>query len=100
VLKQRGVTVRARSNVDGTVTATGTITIPRGAAKLVRLKRAQRRVTAGKTVTLKLRLSNKGLRTVRRALSARKKLKAKVWLTLKVASGKQATVAKKLTLTR
>jgi Calx-beta domain len=60
VVKQRGVTVRASSNVDGTVTATGTITIRRGAAELVRLKRAQRRVTAGKTVTLKLRLSKRG----------------------------------------
>jgi hypothetical protein len=100
VLKQRSVTVRARSNVAGTVTATGTITVPRGAAKTVRLKRAQRRVTAGKAVTLKLGLSTKALRTVRRALTVRRKLKAKVRLTLKVASGKQATVAKKLTLKR
>jgi hypothetical protein len=100
VLKQRGVTVRARSNVAGTVTATGTIAVPRGAAKTVRLKRAQRKVTAGKAVTLKLGLSTKALRTVRRALTVRRKLKAKVRLTLKVASGKQATVAKKLTLKR
>jgi hypothetical protein len=67
--------------VDGAVTATGTITIPRGAAKLIRLKRAQRRVTAGTTVTLRLRLSNNGLRTVRRALSVTGKLKARVRLT-------------------
>jgi hypothetical protein len=100
VLRQRGVTVRASSNVDGTVTANGTITIPRGAAKLVRLKRAQRRVTAGKAVTLKLGLSNRALRTVRRALSPRRKLKCRVRLTLRDTSGRQATVAKQLTLRR
>jgi Calx-beta domain len=100
VLKQRGVTVRARSNVEGTFTATGTITVPGGAAKTVRLKHAQRRVTAGKAVTLKLGLSKKALRTVRRALTVRKKLKARVRLTLRDTSGRKASVAKQLTLKR
>jgi subtilisin-like proprotein convertase family protein len=98
VLKQRGVIVTAKSNVAGTVTATGTIAVPRGAAAIVRLKKVQRRVTAGQTVKLKLGLSKKALRALRQALTTRRKLRVTVRLSLKDTLGRTKTTSRKLTV--
>ena len=78
VLRRKAVTVRAKSRAYGTLAARGTIALPRAAATAVRLGRASRSVAAGEPVSLKLRLSKKALRAVRRAFERRRILKAKV----------------------
>ena len=100
VLKQRGVILIARSNVAAAITVTGTIAEPRATTASVRLKTVQRRVAAGRRVKVKLGLSRKTLRTLRRAFSIRDKLRGTVRLTVKDAAGRTKTSTMKLTLTR
>jgi hypothetical protein len=100
VLRQRGVVVSASSNVTAMATATGTITVPGGAAAALRLRAASRRVRAGRPGRLKLRLSRRGIRTVRRALVRRRALRATVRLTLEDGLGRTDTTTKRLRLTR
>jgi hypothetical protein len=64
----------------GTVSATGTVRVP-GSAKTYRFKRARKSATAGKRVKLRLKLSKKGKRAVKRSLRAGRKLRAKVTVT-------------------
>src|SRR5919201_3056668 len=73
--------VRASMNEAGTLTATGTVSVPSGATRLLKFKRVTRAVSANVPVTLRLKLSRSGLRLARRALRHRKKLRAKVTLT-------------------
>lgn len=73
--------VRASMNEAGTLTATGTVSVPGGAAKLYRFKRARAAVSANQSVKLRLRLSKSALRVVRRALRHGKKLRAKIAVT-------------------
>jgi hypothetical protein len=100
VLKQRGVVLIARSNVAGAITVTGTIAVPRAAPARVHLKTVQRPVSAGQRVKVKLGLSRKTLRTVRRALTIRDKLRGTVRMTVRDAARRSKTTTKKLTLTR
>jgi plastocyanin len=73
--------VRASMNEAGTLTATGTVSVPGGAAKLYRFKRARAAVSANQSVKLRLRLSKSALRVVRRALRRGNKLRAKIAVT-------------------
>jgi subtilisin-like proprotein convertase family protein len=100
VLRQRGVFVRVRSSVGGAIVATGRIAVPRRLGSVVRFKRAQRQVTGGEAVRVKLGLSRKALRKVRRALAIRETLRATVRVTLKDAFGRTKTATRKLTLRR
>jgi plastocyanin len=79
--------VRASMNEAGTLSAAGTVSVPAGAAKLYRFKRASRSVTANQSVKLRLKLSKKALRAVKRALHRGKKLRAKVAVTARDATG-------------
>lgn len=79
VLRQRGVILTVRFNLDGTVRTAGTIALPRAAAaRSVRLKPVKRSVTAGVPVKLKLRLSRRALQSVRSALKQKRRLTASV----------------------
>jgi hypothetical protein len=70
VLRQRAVVVRVRADEAATLTATGTVSVP-VAARTVRLRRTGATTAAGQSVTLRLRLSRKALRAVRRGLALR-----------------------------
>jgi plastocyanin len=77
--------VRAAMNEAGTLTASGTVSVP-GAAKVYRFKPAGQSVSANQAVRLRLRLSKHGLRAVRRALR-RHRLSASVTVTAIAAKG-------------
>jgi subtilisin-like proprotein convertase family protein len=100
VLRQRGVIVTAKSNVAGSIVATGRIVVPRHLGSIVRFRKVQRQVTAGQTVRVKLGLSRKALRKVRRALTIRETLRATVRLSLTDTLGRKKTATKRLTLKR
>jgi hypothetical protein len=100
VLRQRGVFVRVRSSAGGAIVATGRIAVPRRLGSVVRLKKAERQVIGGQTVRVKLGLSRKALRRVRRALAIRETLRATVRVTLKDSLGRTKTATRKLTLKR
>jgi plastocyanin len=79
--------VRASMNEAGTLTATGTVSVPGGASKLYRFKRASNEVAANQSVKLRLKLGKKALRAVRRALRRGRKLRAKVVVTARDTTG-------------
>ncbi len=77
VLRQRGITVRARCDRDCAVTANASVSVP-GAAKLYRFRKASKNVATGAAATLKLKMSRKTLAVIGRALRNGRRLKAKV----------------------
>jgi len=93
VLRQRGVIVTASSNIAGRLAAGGSIAVPGGAARSVRLLGVRRTVGARQPVKLRLRLRGKALRAVRRALSRRHRLTAVVRVTATAADGGGARAA-------
>ena len=92
--------VRASMNEAGSLIATGTVSVPRGAAKVYRFKRASRTVAADQTIKLRLKLPKKALRAVRRALRHRRKLSAKVTLTARDLTGHETARKQTIRLTR
>lgn len=100
VLRQKAVIVKARSRADGTLAATGTIALPRTAAAAVRLRPATASVAAGQTAALRLRLSKKAMRAVKRALARRRALTAKVKVTATDLAGGQAARTVRIRLRR
>jgi plastocyanin len=92
--------VRASMNEAGTLTATGKVSVAGGAAKAYTLRRVSRAVTAGQTVKLRLKLRKKALKAVKRALLRGRKLRAKITLTAKDASGKETRRKQTIRLTR
>jgi hypothetical protein len=89
------VAFRLTSSESATGTATGTISLPKG-AKVVRFKRAGVRLTANRAVTVRLKLAKKDAARVRRALRRHARLKARITLAAHDAAGNTAT--KRLTL--
>jgi hypothetical protein len=100
VVKQRGVVVRVMSNLAGTVTATGTIALPNGSARIVRFKRVKRSIAARTTRKLTLRLSRRGLARLKRILVGKRKLKARVTVAVKDPSGGRRSSKIAVTLRR
>jgi hypothetical protein len=100
VLRQRGVIVTAKTTVTGAIVATGRIAVPRRLGSIVRFRKVRRQVTAGQTVRVKLGLSRKALRKVRRALTIRETLRATVRVGLKDGLGRTKSANKKLRLRR
>lgn len=92
------LSVRASMNEAGTLTATGSVGIS-GAAKTYRLKRASRTVSASQSVKLRLKLSRKALRAVKRAIRHRRKARAKVTLTALDTTGHQTIRRQTISLT-
>ena len=78
--------------------ASSTITVPRAASAVVRLKPATASVTAGGTATL--RLSKKALKAVKRGFKKRRALAATIRVTETDLAGGQATTVKGLKLRR
>lgn len=64
----------------GTVSATGTVRVP-NSSKTYRFKRARKTASAGRRVTLRLKLSRKAKRAVKRSLRRGRKLRAKLVVT-------------------
>ncbi len=79
--------VTVRPNEQVTVNATGRVNTSGGAAKVLRFKRVTRSVAAQKRTKLRLRLTRKSLRTVKRTLRRGKRLRAKLTLTAKDRAG-------------
>ena len=77
-----------------------TITVPRAASAVVRLKPATASVTAGGTATLRLRLSKKALKAVKRGFKKRRALAATIRVTETDLAGGRATTVKGLKLRR
>ena len=87
--------VRASMSEAGTVTATGSITLP-GSAASHRFKAITRTVAANTPVKLFPKLSRKSVKAAKRALKRRKTVKALITLTAKDQSGN--TTVKKRTI--
>jgi subtilisin-like proprotein convertase family protein len=100
VVRRRGVVVTALSRVTGTLTATGTIAVPRSASAVVRFKPSSASVVAGGTANLRLRLSRKALKVVRRGFAKRRTLTATIRVTETDLAGGRATTVKRLKLRR
>ena len=80
VLRQRSVAVVVEADEASTVVARGTISVP-GSSRIIRLKKASRRLAPGARARLELRLSRAKLRTLRRAFEKRPRLTARVTVT-------------------
>lgn len=91
--------VRASMNEAGTLRATARVNVPSRLAKVFRFKPVTRTVSANADVKLRLKLSKKALRTVRRALR-QNRLKAKVTVTAKDSAGNRTTARRTVRLTR
>jgi subtilisin-like proprotein convertase family protein len=100
VVRQRGIVLTAVSRVTGTLSATGTIAVPRVASAVVRMKPASVSVTAGGAARLKLGLSKKALKAVKRGFKKRRALTATIRVTETDLAGGQATTLKRLKLRR
>ena len=92
----RKLFVVAHSTEAGTLKASGTVSVP-GAAKIYRFRRVVRKVGAGGTVKIRLRLSKKNLKAVGRALKKKHaRLKAKITVTATngagIAKSQKATI--------
>jgi plastocyanin len=92
--------VRASMNEPGTLTASGTVTVPGGAAKLYRFRAARKQVSANVPVKLPLRLSRNASRAVKAALRHHKKVRAKVTLAAKDTTGHQTIRKQTIRLSR
>lgn len=93
VLKQRGVVVHASLPIDVALTATGSIALPRAAAAAatVRLTAAKANLKAGKRARLKLKLTRKAARSVKRAFRKRRRLSAKILVKSKDRLGRKTS---------
>lgn len=91
--------VKASMNEAGTLTATGSVNVRGGATKVYRFKPVTRPASPNVAVKLRLKLSKKSLRTVRRALR-RKRLRAKITVIAKDSAGQQTLRRRAIRLTR
>jgi plastocyanin len=92
--------VRASMNEAGTLAATGRVSVPGGASELYRFKRASKTVAASQSVKLRLKLSKKALKSAKRALRRGRKLRAKITLTARDATGHETLRRQTIRLTR
>jgi hypothetical protein len=90
--------VKAAISTNGTITAGGTVNVP-NAAKVYKLKSVSVGATAGKAVTLKMRLAKKALKAVRKALKRKKQVKARLTITARDAAGNTKTEKRTVRLT-
>jgi len=89
------IAFRLTSTENATGTATGTISLPKG-ARVVRFKRSGVRLTANRAATIRLKLAKRDAAKVRRALRRHSRLRARVTLVAQDAAGNATT--KRLTL--
>lgn len=82
VLRNGGVTVRVRCDIDCSATATATVALP-GVSKVTYLANAKRHLAGGARKRLKLRLGPKAKKAIRRALRHRKSVRIVVSVTVR-----------------
>ena len=99
VLKQRGVIVLASCGAPCTLTASATVSLA-GASRSLKLRSIVRRAASGKQVRLRLALSSKTLRSIRRALRRGVKLTAKVTVVATDAAGNSSKSTRRIRLKR
>jgi hypothetical protein len=80
-----------------TAVAGGTVNVP-GAAKVYTLKRATARILKGGRATLKLKVSRKAQTAIKNALRNKKKVKAKITVTVTDAAGNKTTKTRTIKL--
>src|SRR4051794_23278882 len=90
--------VKAAISTNGTITAGGTVNVP-NASKVYRLKPVSVSATAGKPVTIKLKLAKKALKAVRKALKRKHKVRASLAITARDAAGNAKTEQRAVRLT-
>jgi hypothetical protein len=90
VLRTHSIRVGAVANELVTFTGTATVKVP-GKAATLRFKRATRKASAGRRVTLVLKLSKKTLRRLRRSMSHHRTRIARVTVTARDAAGNART---------
>jgi plastocyanin len=86
VLRRRGLVISVRVDEQATVTAKARITVS-GASRVLRLRKATRKLSPGVRAKLKLRLSRRTRSAVASALARRPRLRAKVTVGAKDAAG-------------
>jgi hypothetical protein len=96
VIRQRGVLLSVRSDQAGTLVATGTVRVGH---KSYRFKRAKSTLAPNSKARVKLGVSSKTLKALKRALATRKRLKAGITVTVTSTGGK-TTAHKRITLKR
>jgi plastocyanin len=97
VLRQRSVAVVVEANEASTVVARGTISVP-GSSRIIRLKKASRRLVPGAKTKLGLRLSRAKLRALRRAFEKRPLLTARVTVTGSDQAGNRRSAKRRISL--
>jgi hypothetical protein len=80
------LSVTARMSEAGTLTASATVSV-RGSSKVYRFKSVTKTVVANVATKLRLKLSKRGLRAVKRTLRRHKRVKAKVTVTARDKAG-------------
>jgi hypothetical protein len=99
-IKQKGIVIEVSCPTEAcTATARGTVAVP-GAARTYKLKSATKQIPRGGKAKLKLKFSKKALKAVKRALKRRKKIKARITVTVKDAAGNGATKKRSIRLKR
>jgi hypothetical protein len=83
--------VVAQLSEPGSITASGKVSVPGGAAKTYRFKRVTRNVAAGTRARLRLKLAKRALRAVKHALGNGKRIKARITLTARDRAGNVRT---------
>jgi peptidoglycan/xylan/chitin deacetylase (PgdA/CDA1 family) len=102
------LSVKSRQDVDklfvtasmaeaGTLSAAGSVNVP-GASKVHRFKKVSAKAVPGTVVKLRLRLSKKSLKAVKRALRHHRKLKAKIRITARDAAGNSKSAKRSVRL--
>jgi hypothetical protein len=90
-IKQKGVVVEVQCPTEAcTASARGSVSVP-NVAKTYRLRSATKQIPKGGKAKLTLKFSKKALKAVKRALRKRKRIKARVTVTVKDVVGNGAT---------
>jgi hypothetical protein len=98
--KQKAAKLRVQASMgeNGTITVGGTLNVP-NAAKVYRLKAVSVSAAAGKTVTVRVKLTKQALKAVRKALLRHRKVKASLTITAKDGAGNTKTAKRAVRLT-
>jgi hypothetical protein len=97
-LRTKALVVKAMCDQACTMSASGRLTVP-GASKTYKARTVKRSLTANKRVTLRLKLSTKTIRAAKRALKKKKKVRATIDLKATNSAGGQTKSTKKIRIT-
>jgi hypothetical protein len=97
--KAGNLLVQAGMAENGTITVSGALSVP-NASKVFKLKSVSVTATAGKTVTVKVKLPKKALKAAKKALKRHKKVKASLTIAARDAAGNVKTEKRSVKLKR